>query len=226
MSNIQSTSGSAHAATSSSEVDDSFLLQFLQDIKAMDRSLVSECDNAVFPDTFTPNTSAAENSTHKTKKREYKKKKKTAPTPTNIESAIGQQNGWIVKQVNDAPVISWTDFTHGFQYNVQNLRNRGKYLLKLQLFEGGSMKHSSGIYIDQESSRDVFNSVIHLISLLENLWIDRQTGVPKCDDVIRSMMPLAAWRQGTYSYEQPSVPTKRKKAAAAGKPSSQRQQHH
>ncbi len=55
------------------------------------------------------------------------------------------------------------------------------------------MKHISGIYI-QDEDITVYNTLMQLINLLEDLWVNRQTGEAKVEGLVRSMMPLAAWR--------------------------------
>lgn len=194
------------SASATSDVDEKFFLQLIQDIQAMDRNSTIDCDNAVFA---TPPT---ENLLTTTKKRKRSPKKKVS-VATNTEPEVYKQSGWLIKQMNDAPVISWSDFDSGFQFNVQNPHNRGKYLLKLQLFENNVMKHISGIYINPETNGEVYTALTSLISLLENLWVDRQTGASKVNNVMRSMVPLADWRLNSSETvaAAAAAPAKRKK---------------
>lgn len=146
---------------------------------------------------------------HQQVKKRTIKKDIIAPSIVLNNINHSQDQGWTQKPTNDAPVITWVDQDEGYQYTVQNASNRGECLVKIQLYEGGALKHMSGIYMDRQT--DMHNTLTGLLTQMENLWVDRGTGTPKTDGLIRTKMPLAKWR----TLNAPSPDVKRKRVTAA-----------
>lgn len=132
-------------------------------------------------------------------------------TPVTLPATDDWTN-WTVKPINDAATIAWTDCEAGYQRTVQNPNNCGTTLLKIQLFENGVAKHVSAVYV--EPGTKVYNSMTNLVTNLEDMWVDRETGMPKVEGIVRTSMPLAAWRYTQSSSIQDggaTVPAKRKR---------------
>lgn len=105
--------------------------------------------------------------------------------------------GWTVKPTNDAPIVTWTNLDSGFQYTVQNPDNCGQCLTKIQVYENGMLTHVSGVYLNRKT--EAYNTLQNLLATLENLWVNRQTGSPKIDNLTCTKTPIAAWRRRPYS---------------------------
>jgi hypothetical protein len=66
---------------------------------------------------------------------------------------------------------------------------------------------------------EVYNALEKLLSQVENMWVERKTGRAKLNNIVRSRMPLAAWRYNIQAdctiQDGVVVPVKRKRAAQA-----------
>lgn len=124
------------------------------------------------------------------KKRSKKNDLNTQCTTTTSQN--NSNNGWEMRQANDAPFIKWTDA--GFEYTVQNPTNCGNLLLKIQMFNHGRPINSCGLYLNSNEDKKICNKLKELINLLENMWVDRNSGVSKVDCTIQSAVPLSSWR--------------------------------
>jgi hypothetical protein len=101
--------------------------------------------------------------------------------------------GWVLKPTNDTPSVSWTD--DSFQYTVQNPANWGNVLLKIQLYHRDRPKHICGVYLDEKKDDEICIMLMDLITRLEDLWVDRCTGLPRVAGLTQTKRPLAAWRK-------------------------------
>lgn len=109
--------------------------------------------------------------------------------------------GWVPKPATDCPIVSWVD--RGNVFAVQNPANIGRSLLKMQLYDGSEMVYMCGLFLDNNS--DAYASVGELIDKLENLWIDKSTGVPKTNGLTQTVTP--SLKDSTTSAKQKKRPS-------------------
>jgi hypothetical protein len=106
-----------------------------------------------------------------------------------------KSEGWCVKKdpPADSPTASWSD--GWVQYTVKNPANHGNILLKMQVFEGGRPTHSCGVYLDEARDDEICIGLFDLLHRIEDMWVDRHTGVPRTSAVTSSATPLPSWRK-------------------------------
>ena len=116
------------------------------------------------------------------------------PPPPPQESKLENNVpiGWTVNTEvpTDSPVISWS--SGNCLYSVKNPANYGSVLLKLAVFHNGHPTHSCGLYL--EEADETYKRLNDLLTMLGNMWVDHNTGVPKVDGITRTVTPLPAWR--------------------------------
>lgn len=170
--------------------NDAFMQEFFKDLNFMNNTVDEKLKNQA-----SSTTADAATSPIVTRKRRGGGRKTTATVRKPAEKRVNVPKptggSWILKHANDSPSISWCE--NGCQYSVQNPQNRGKYLVKLQLYEYGLSKHVSGVYVGDEDA-EILNKLIPLVQTIENLWVDRQTGTARVEGLIQTITPLAAWR--------------------------------
>lgn len=157
-------------------ISETDLQQVDESILAMMLELQAMGDNAVYPPPTQQQVSSIPT-----------KKKGSKPATITNDTA----NAWEMKPPNDAPAVSWTD--SNFQYAIWNPANYGSLLVKIQVYKNDRLTHSSGIYMNETGK--MYETLRELTTQLENEWVDRNTGVPKFDGLIRTAMPLSTWRQ-------------------------------
>ena len=111
------------------------------------------------------------------------------------------KNGWTLKPSIDSPIVCWTE--EGYHYAVQNPTNSGKYLLKLQLYNAEESKvttpiHHSGVYLREDIDARLIAEVKELTRKIENLWVNRRTGVPKVTGLSQAMDKIQSSEETQY----------------------------
>ena len=106
------------------------------------------------------------------------KKRKRASAKPMIEKP-----GWVPKPTDDSPIVSWME--DGKLFAVQNPTNKGPLLLKMELYDGIDMVNRCGLYLDKDS--EMHQNVKYLFDKLENMWIDKRSGVPKIDGLSQTV---------------------------------------
>ena len=100
------------------------------------------------------------------------KKRKRAAAPIDMET---KKPGWVPKPSDDCPIVSWQE--DGNTFAVQNPGNKGQMLLKIGLYESADMSFMCGLFLDKGT--EMYECVKQLVDKLENIWIDKSSGVPK-----------------------------------------------
>ena len=119
--------------------------------------------------------------------------------------------GWVPKPSNSSPVVSWTEGDN--VYTVQNPNNTGGILLRMELYNGVDRVYSCGLFIDKKG--DIHKRTQDLIEKIENLWIDKTTGVPKTEGLTQTVMqrvvvPQQQQQQQQQQKKPQQKPTKRR----------------
>ena len=158
---------------------DDYIKSFIEEIEAMN-------DNAVVPASQPPQPPQPPqptiNTTTATTTATTLSKKRKRPSTIELEA---KKPGWVPKPATDCPIMSWVD--SGNVFAVQNPANAGRSLLKMQLYDGQEVIYMCGLYLDNDSGE--YASVVDLIDKLENLWIDKATGVPKITGLTQTVAP-------------------------------------
>lgn len=114
------------------------------------------------------------------------KKRKRTTMKQKLENNM--KPGWVPKPPDDCPVVSWTENKNIF--TVQNPANNGQLLLKMELYNMDDMLFRCGLFLSKNS--EVHNNVLHLVDKVENMWIDKPTGIPKINGLTQTVTQCAS----------------------------------
>lgn len=117
-----------------------------------------------------------------------------------IDSMQHQEQGWVLKPSADCPVVTWVE--NGHVFTVQNPNNCGSVLLKMEIYKGADTSHPThlaGVYLDE--SNEVYSHAMDLAMRLENMWVDRVSGIPKVGGLTQTMMKV----QQQQEHQQPPI---------------------
>jgi hypothetical protein len=143
---------------------DDYIKSFINEIEVMN-------ENAVAQPLPTQKSSATAPTARKRRKR-----------PSSLE-AEAKKPGWVPKPADDCPIVSWMEGEDTFA--VQNPGNNGQLLLKMELYDSTDMVFMCGLFLDKDS--EMFKGVKQLVDKLENMWIDKSTGVPKTNGLTQTV---------------------------------------
>lgn len=113
--------------------------------------------------------------------------------------------GWVPKPTDDCPIVSWLE--DGNTFAVQNPGNNGQILLKMELYDSSEMVYMCGLFLDKDS--EMHENVKQLVDKVENMWIDKSTGVPKITGLTQTVT-----QRNVDSPSKPKKRATRKKRAA------------
>jgi len=198
--------------TSVDEVDDSIRM-LIEELRAMENNGDVVNDNAVYVPIENIEQSQQTDTTVQEQGRNRKKSNSRKKTSNDVTEVANNEKigGWTVRPANDAPVVSWVD--NEFQYTVRNPDNYGNVLLKVNAYNNGVLIHSCGLYLNDDKEDEIYTTLKSLLTQLENMWVDRNTGTPKIDGITQYITRLSKWRQTVAKDCTTVVGGKRKRSA-------------
>lgn len=149
---------------------DEYIKTFIDEIEAMNENAVATPPTPPSP----PTPQMTSTTTPAATKRRKRQRSMEAET---------KKPGWVPKPSDDCPIVSWLEGENTFA--VQNPGNNGQLLLKMELYDSADMMFMCGLFLDKDS--EMLNSVKQLVDKLENMWIDKSTGVPKMNGLTQTV---------------------------------------
>lgn len=127
----------------------------------------------------------------KKRRRVTKQQQQQQQQPSQIVSVHEVKPGWVPKPSDNCPIVSWVDGDN--MYAVQNPYNTGELLLKMELYNGSDLQYMCGLFM--KKGDDIHKSTEELIEKVENLWIDKTSGVPLINGLTQTVMQRAESQQ-------------------------------